>query len=328
MEPDRVPTIEMIRTTAERISPYLIRTPVHHWQSEALNHLVGGDHGLWLKLEQWQRSGTFKARGVLSNILALDPAQRQRGVTAMSAGNHAVAVAWGAHRFGISAKVVMQATANPARVALARSLGADILLAPDGPTGFAMTEQIAREEGRTFIHPFDGELTALGTATLGLEFAEQVPALDAVLIAVGGGGLAGGAGRALRLLNPNCRLIGVEPAGADVMRRSFERGSAQKVDATRTIADSLAPPMTTPYSYSLCRATLDSLVTVTDDEIRRAMDLLFTELKLAVEPAAAAATAAFMHERAGSLRGQRVGIVICGSNIDVNSFTDLLNFTS
>lgn len=315
-----LPDWSEIRAAATAISPYVEKTPVHRWQGPELAKLVGEDTEVWLKLELWQRSGTFKARGVIANLVAMTDEQKRRGVTAMSAGNHAVAVAWGAQRFGVSAKVVMQASANPARVALAKSYGAEVLMAADGPSGFALADQIAADEGRAFIHPFDGVATSLGTGSLGVELAAQVPNLDAAIIAVGGGALAGGAARAIKFLQPRCQTIGVEPDGADSMHRSFAAGSAQRLERVSTIADSLAPPMTLPYTYALCRASLDRLVKVTDDQIRSAMGLLFREMKLAVEPAAAAATAALVEHQAGDLRGKRVAVVVCGSNIDLATF--------
>ena len=242
----------------------------------------------------------------------------------MSAGNHAIAVAWAARQLGVSAKVVMQASANPARVAAARAHGAEVLTAADGPTGFALAEQIAADEGRTFIHPFEGERTALGTATVGLELVEQAPGLDAVIVAIGGGGLAGGAATAIKLLSPACRIFGVEPEGADSMHRSFAAGSPQRLERVQTIADSLGPPMALPYSFGLCRSALDRLVKVTDDEIRAAMGLLFRDMKLAVEPGGAASTAALVFRLREELRGARVGVIVCGSNIDADTFASLL----
>lgn len=311
---------EQIERTAAAIAPYIQQTPVHRWHGREIESLMTPETRVLLKLELFQSSGTFKARGVIANLLSLSDEERRRGVTAMSAGNHAIAVAWGAAQFGISAKVVMQANANPARVAAARSWGAEVVSAVDGPTGFAMAEEIAAIEGRRFIHPFDGVQTTLGTASLGLEFARQAPGLDAVIIAIGGGGLAGGAGRALKLLQPRCEVIGVEPEGADSMHRSFAAGTAQRIDRVDTIADSLAPPMALPYGYAMCRASVDRLVKVSDAEIRAAMGLLFREMKLAVEPAGAAAVAALVYRLRAELRGRRVGVVVCGSNIDAASF--------
>ena len=166
------------------------------------------------------------------------------------------------------------------------------------------------------MHPFEGPRTALGTATLGLEFMEQVPDLDAVVVPIGGGGLCAGVAAAVKLARPGCRVIGVEPEGADSMRRSFAAGSPQAIDAVRTIADSLGAPHAAPYSFALCRRYVDELVTVDDDALRRAMVLLFASAKLAVEPAGAATTAALCGPLRESLDGRRVGLVVCGANID------------
>ncbi|MGA1729052.1 MAG: threonine ammonia-lyase [Steroidobacteraceae bacterium] len=322
------PNLEAIREMAARLSPWTSRTPVHVWRGREIDALLGSGTEVTLKLELFQHSGTFKARGVMANLLALRTEQARAGITAMSAGNHAIAVAWAAHQLGLSAKVVMQASANPARVAAARAWGAEVLIAVDGPTGFALAEKIAAEEGRTFIHPFEGPLTALGTATLGLELIEQAPELDAVILGVGGGGLAGGASAVIRLLEPACRVYGVEPEGADSMHRSFAAGSPQRLESVRTIADSLGPPMALPYSFELCRRGLHELVMVSDDEIVQAMGLLFREMKLAVEPGGAASTAALIYRLRDELRGARVGVVLCGSNIDLGSFHRLLESAS
>ncbi len=184
--------------------------------------------------------------------------------------------------------------------------------------------QIQEEEDRFLVHPFEGPLTALGTATLGLEFAEQAPDLDAIIIPIGGGGLAAGVAAAFKQLQPQCRVYGVEPEGADSMRRSFVAGSVQAIDKVRTIADSLGAPMALPYSFDLCRRYVDEIVLVSDDEMRAAMRLLFLGMKLAVEPAGAAATAALCGPLLDDLRGKRIGIIVCGSNIDSTTFAQMI----
>jgi threonine dehydratase len=181
---------------------------------------------------------------------------------------------------------------------------------------FERVKQIEATEGRTFVHPFEGPLTALGTATLGLEFMEQVPDLDAVIVPIGGGGLCAGVSAAVKLSAPACRVFGVEPEGADSMHRSFAAGSPQAIESVKTIADSLGAPYATPYSFGLCRRYVDELVLVDDDALRRAMRLLMTSAKLAVEPAGAAATAALCGPLRERLAGKRVGLIVCGANID------------
>jgi threonine dehydratase len=249
-------------------------------------------------------------------MLDLAPEVLARGVTAVSAGNHAMAVAYAAAVLGTTAKVVMPKTANAYRVARCREMGATVELAQDVHEAFARVKQIEREEGRAFVHPFEGPLTALGNATLGLELVEQAGPLDAVIVPIGGGGLCAGVAAAVKLLSPQTQVFGVEPEGADSMRRSFDAGSPQKIDAVRTIADSLGAPHAAPYSFALCRRYVDDVVLVSDDELRRAMRLLFASAKLAVEPAGAAATAALLGPLRERLQNRRVGVIVCGANID------------
>lgn len=272
------------------------------------------------KFELLQASGTFKARGAFSNLLALGDDQRKAGVTCVSAGNHAVAVAYAAMRLAIPAKVVMIKTASPARIALCHQYGAEVILAEDGPSAFETVRRIEREEGKFFVHPFNGYRTVLGTATLGYEWLEQAGKLDAVIVPIGGGGLMAGVSTAIKLIDPHCQVIGVEPEGADAMHRSFATQGPVKMGAMQSIADSLMAPHTEQYSYDLCRQNVDQLVTVTDDDLRGAMRLLFDQLKLATEPACAAATAALTGKLKDELAGKRVGVLLCGTNTDPATF--------
>lgn len=176
-------------------------------------------------------------------------------------------------------------------------------------------------EGRFFVHPFEGYRTALGTATLGLEFCEQIPDLDAVVVPIGGGGLCAGVSMALKLLRPRCLVFGVEPVGADSMHRSFAAGSPQAIEKVETIADSLGAPYAAPYTFELCRRNVDELVLVDDDAMRSAMLLLFRAAKLAVEPASAAPLAALCGPLRDRLSGKRVGLIVSGANIDRETFS-------
>ncbi|MFK7956926.1 MAG: pyridoxal-phosphate dependent enzyme [Lysobacterales bacterium] len=315
-------SIDRVKQTAQLLDPFVNRTPVTPWIGPELARRFPKNTQVSAKLELFQHAGTFKARGALSNILRLNRGQRGNGVTAMSAGNHAVAVAYAAKVAGVDAKVVMQKTANPARVELAKGFGAEILMAEDGPTGFALAEKISADEGRAFIHPFDGLDTALGTATLGLEMHQQLGELDVLIVAIGGGGLAGGVSAITRLLNPHCHIIGVEPEGADSMHRSFASGQPENIGIPKTIADSLAPPMTLDLPYSLCRQNINELISVSDAELIDAMGLIFRDMKLAVEPACAAATAALL-KVVYDHPGKHIGLVFCGSNIDWASFASI-----
>ena len=317
---ERPPTLDEIRAAREMLGPKVRQTPVWRWRGREIDEAAGAGTEVWLKLELFQYTGTFKARGALVNMLALDQATLARGVTAVSAGNHAMAVAYAARVLGTRAKVVMFRGADPARVAGCEAYGAEVILADDVHKAFDEVRRIEREEGMTFVHPFEGFRTALGTATVGLELAAQVPDLDAVVVPIGGGGLCGGISAAVKLAQPECRVYGVEPEGADTMHRSFASGEPEAIDRVDTIADSLGAPHTAPYTLSLCRRYVDRLVKVDDDGLRRAMLLTFQGAKLAVEPAGAAALAALCGPLREELAGRRVALVVCGSNIDPAAF--------
>jgi len=314
------PTIAEIRAAREGLGGLVVETPVWWWRSDALARAAGPDTEVLLKLELFQYAGSFKPRGALCNMRALSPEQLARGVTAVSAGNHAMAVGYAARALGTSARVVMPKSANPARVQGCRDYGADVELVEDVHRAFDRVREIEAQEGRAFIHPFEGPLTALGTATLGLELCAQAPDLDAVVIPIGGGGLCAGVAAAVKQLSPRTLVFGVEPEGADSMHRSFASGKPEAIDKVRTIADSLGAPHAAPYSFALCRKYVDDLAKVSDDEIRAAMLLLFRSAKLAVEPAGAAATAALCGPLRERLAGKRVALIVCGANIDRETF--------
>lgn len=317
-----MPTITLaeIEETRRLIDPYIVETPVWQWRYRELDDAIGGETQVFLKLELFQYTGSFKPRGALSVMLDLNPEALQRGVTAVSAGNHAIAVGYAARILGTTARVVMPKSSNPARIAGCKAYGAEVDLVEDVVQAFERVHQIEAEEGRTFVHPFEGPLTARGTATVGLELCRQVPDLDAVIIPIGGGGLCAGISRAVKLLQPRCLVFGVEPEGADTMHRSFASGKPEAIPAVKTIADSLGAPHAAPYSFEMCRQNVDELALVNDDELRRAMALLFRGAKLAVEPAGAASTAALCGALAQRLRGKRVGLIVSGTNIDIHSF--------
>jgi threonine dehydratase len=320
MMPTNVPSVAQMRAAGESLAPHVFCTAIQLWHGARVRERLGEHAQIILKLELFQRTGTFKVRAAMLNVLALTADERARGVTAVSAGNHAIAVACAAERAGVSAKVVMLATASALRVAAARAYGAEVIISGDGRAAFALAEQIRATEGRTFIHPFDGRNVVLGTSCVGVELLDQARDLDAVVVAIGGGGLMAGVAAAVKQMKPGCLVYGVEPIGADVMSRSFRLAAPQSMDHIDTIADSLAPPMTTQATYDVCRRFVDDIVTVSDDEICAALALLFREAKLAVEPAGAAAAAAVLGPLAARLRGKRVGVVVCGANIDSDSF--------
>ena len=326
MDTDRVeiPTLDAIRANRARLGDLVITTPIRLLVDDAIADAVGGSTRVWLKEELFQRTGSFKPRGALSVMLDLDAAALARGVTGVSAGNHAISLGYSARRLGTTAKVVMPKNANAFRVQVCRELGATIELVDNVHEAFARVKEIEATEGRTFVHPYEGPKTALGTASVGMEFIDQVHAagasLDAVIVAAGGGGLTAGVACAVKQMSPQTAVYVVEPEGADTLSRSFKAGSPQSIEAVRTIADSLGAPRCEPYSFALNRRFVDEVVLVNDDQIREAMRLLFRAAKLAVEPAGAAALAALMHPLRARLQGKSVGIVVCGANIDPETF--------
>jgi threonine dehydratase len=317
-------TLAEIRAARDLLGDRVLKTPVQTLTGPAVEAAFAPGTQPILKLELFQRTGSFKARGALLNMLALGEAERRRGICAISAGNHAIAAAFAAREVGTSAKVVMKVGANPFRVAECRRYGAEIEFAPDFHEAFRRVQEIQDSEGRTLIHPFEGLRVATGTGTLGLEFLEQVPDLDAVIVPVGGGGLAAGVSSAIKLLNPRCEVLGVEPYGADTMFRSFAAGSPQGIEKIDTIADSLGSPYALPISFALCRANLDDVVRIHDAEMIGAMRFLLEHARLAVEPAGSAATAALLGPFRERLAGRRVGLIVCGSNMDAAGFARLV----
>jgi len=308
------------RQLGERV----LTTPVQLLSGPAVDEAFAAGTQVVLKLELFQRTGSFKPRGALLNVMALTDAERERGVCAISAGNHAIATAYAARCVGASAKVVMVASANPFRIEQCRRYGAELELAADVHAGFRRVREIQDTEGRAFIHPYEGLRVALGTGTLGVEFMAQAPDLDAVIVPIGGGGLAAGVSAAIKLLRPGCEVFGVEPFGADTMYRSFAAGAPAAIDKVATIADSLGAPYATPMAFALCRAHLDGLVRVSDPELVNAMRFLLEHAHLAVEPAGAAATAALLGPLREPMAGRRVGLIVCGANIDSASFARLV----
>jgi len=318
------PKIEEIRALRSRLTEQTLRTPVT--RCAAIEDRLGNGTEVMAKLEFLQRTGTFKARGALATLQSLSAEEHANGVTAVSAGNHAIATAFAARVTGTTAKVVMTRSANPARVAACQSYGAEVVLADDVHQAFALAQEIRDQEGRFFVHPFEGEAVALGTGTVGLEICEQVQAFDAIVIPVGGGGLIAGVSNAVKQLRPDVEVIGVEPKGADSMHRSFASGKPESLDKVTTIADSLGAPYAMPYSFELARQNVDRLVRVDDADIRKAMGFLFKSMNIAVEPACATSTAALLGPLRESLRDKTVVLVMCGSNIDWATFSQQADF--
>ena len=316
-------SLKQIRCTAERLVPYIDPTPLLRCYDQRVIDATGSDE-LTLKLEFLQRTGSFKVRGAINNILTRPDGDEGKGVTAVSAGNHAIAVAYAAQVLGVSAKVLMPRKASPARIEKCTSYGAEIVFFDDIGEGFGKMNAIAMAEDRTMVHPFDGMATLQGTATVGLEIGDALNDIDVVIVAVGGGGLIGGVGSALKAMKPGIQVIGVEPEGACGMTQSLERGEALESVAVKTIADSMGAPLHCVESFAVCQRVINRMVLVNDDALCQAMALIYDTFRFALEPAGVSVIAALTGPLTGSLRGQRITALLCGSNIDESTWCDLV----
>lgn len=283
------------------------------------------------KLELFQHSGSFKMRGALSVIDSLTKEQREAGIVAGTGGNHGIAVA--AAAYAISARdgatipttIVVPATMNPFRRSILERFNSEVVTVPTITDVIETMHLLARERQLTVVHPFENPKIALGTATLGLEFLDQVHELDVVIVPIGGGGLASGVASIIKQISPKTLVYGVEPVGAQSMTYSLSQGTASKLPSPpKSIADSLCAPLSEPHSFAMCQRYLDNIVLVTDEELSLGMRVLFEHLKLAVEPAGAAATAALLGPLRGKFCDKRVGIIVCGANIDTTTHTQLI----
>jgi threonine dehydratase len=271
-----------------------------------------------VKLENLQMTGSFKERGALSRLLTLRPDERARGVVAASAGNHGLALAYHARRLGIGATIVVPEWAPLIKVTRCRQLGATVVLAGlDYDEAYAEARRREAATGAIFVHPFDDPAVIAGQGTLGLELLEQVPDLEAVVVPVGGGGLIGGVGVAVKARAPRVEVIGVQAAALPAMRTALEQGGPTPLPPGPTIADGIAVRRVGALTYELCRRYVDEIVTVDEAEIANAILLLLEIEKTVVEGAGATTLAAVLNKKV-PLAGKRVALVLSGGNIDVN----------
>jgi threonine dehydratase len=299
------PTRDDIARARETLGDRLHRTPT--FGSRTLSELTGAR--VHLKAELFQRTGSFKPRGVLNKLASLGAAEKAAGVCTWSAGNAAQAVAYAAALEGLPCRVFMWLTANPGKVAATRGYGADIDLDADGAAeAFERVVAYAEQTGSTFVHPFDDPVLQAGHGTLGLEIEEEVPGVDVVVVPVGGGGLIAGVASAV-----GCRVVGVEPEGAASLTAALEAGTPVPIQP-KTVADGLGAPFTGVGTLAVCAERVDHVVLVTEAEIEEAFRFLYARAKLACEPAGAASTAALLAGKVALERGERVVAVVSGGN--------------
>ena len=319
------PSLAEVKANYQKLKSKLVLTPVVGLNTMgSIPHQLDGAR-VHLKLECFQHTGTFKARGALTTVANTAREVLQSGIVAVSAGNHGAATAFAASQQGYRSLVFMMQPANPFRAALCKSFGADVTVVPAGAHPFKEAQKHIEAHGGFLMHPFEGPLIALGTGSLALEFLEQVPDLEVLVVAIGGGGLAGGFSAVAKQINPKLKVYGVEPFGADSMFQSIHANRPVAIERVATIADSLGAPNAEPYSFSLCQAYLDEVVRISDDQLCDGLYQLFVDHKLAVEPAGAAALAAINGPLRDKVLGKKVGVVVCGANIDADSFCKFLS---
>lgn len=312
-----------IREAAGRIAPHLHRTPV--LSSRTLGERAGVQ--LWLKAENLQKTGSFKPRGALNVVLGLPPERRARGLVTVSAGNHAQAVAWAASVVGVPCTVVMPADAPRSKADAVRGYGASIISHADRATLFDRLREEEARTGAAFVHPFDDPAGLAGAGTVGSELIEQMHEHggppDAVLVAIGGGGLMAGVACAVKALAPACRVIGVELADGPGMTPALVAGKPVPVPRPRSLADGLTPPFVGALPLEAARRHVDEIVLVSEDDVALGMRALYERAKLVAEGSGAAATGALLAGRVKFAPGTRVLAIVSGGNVDPERFCAL-----
>jgi threonine dehydratase len=312
--------LEDVEAARRAIGSRLHRTPV--FGSATLGGLTGAR--VFLKAELFQKTGSFKPRGVLTNLAALGDQERERGVIGISAGNHAQALAWGAAEEGIDALLVMWRGASESKIEATRGYGAEVDLESPGPTeAFDRLAELVQRTGRTLVHPFDHPLTIAGQGTVGLEVLEDVPDADVVLVPVGGGGLIAGVATAVKARAPNARVIGVEPELSPALHEALAAGKPVPVEP-RSIADGLGAPFAGAHGLEICRERVDHVVLVREGEIEQGMRFLYTRAKLACEPAAGAPVGALLAGKVPLEPGETVVVVVSGGNVAAETAVAIL----
>ena len=309
-----------IQSAAARLAGTAHRTPVA--TSRTANQRTGAE--LFFKCENLQRMGAFKFRGAYNALSQFTPEQRRAGVVAFSSGNHAQAIALSGRLLGIPATIVMPNDAPLMKVDATRGYGAEVQLYNRYKEDReAIGRQLADERGMTLIPPFDHPHVMAGQGTAALELIEDAGSLDVLLVCVGGGGLISGCAVAAKHALPQCRVIGVEPEAGNDAQQSLRRGEIVHIDVPQTIADGAQTQAPGRFTFPVIRALVDDVLTVTDQQLVLTMRFFAERMKMVVEPTGCLAAAAVL-EGMLDVKGQRVGIIISGGNVDVDRYAELL----
>lgn len=317
-----MPTLNDVRAARERIRDRLVLTPCT--PSEAFGEMFGGK--AFFKLENLQRTGSFKERGALNSMLSLTDDERRAGVIAASAGNHAQGVAFHARRLGIPATIVMPERTPLIKVSNTERYGARVVMhGTVYDEAMAEAMRIRADEGQALIHPFDMDSVIAGQGTIGLELLEQCPEMDVVVVPVGGGGLIGGIAMAIKEIRPEVRVVGVESSALPAALRAREAHGLVTIPPAETIADGIAVRRIGECTFGLIERYVDELVAVDEEEIASAVLLLLEREKTVAEPAAAVTVAACVYGRLGGLVGKNVVMLLSGGNVDVTLVSRIID---
>jgi threonine dehydratase len=312
-------TLRDFEEVRARIAPHIKRTPL--LTSRQLNEITGYD--IRLKAEMFQRVGSYKIRGPLNKFALMSEEDKRRGVVCSSAGNHAQGVALAAKIHGIRAVVCMAKNATPAKIAATKGYGAEVVLhGMIWDEANEKAKELVRDEGLTYVHPFDDAQLIAGQGTLGLEIVQDWPDVDAVIVPIGGGGLISGVSMAVKSHNPKAKVIGVESSDGPAMKRSLEAGHLETIDC-KTIIDGLRVRRCGELNFSVVQRFVDDIVALPDREIFDAMIWVMERCKLVLEGAAAAPVAALLHGLVRLPAGSKVAVVLSGGNVNLDQLRGL-----
>jgi threonine dehydratase len=315
-----VVTLTHIQDARAAIADRIHRTPL--LSSRSIGARIGAS--AYLKAEPFQRTGSFKVRGVFNRLRLMSPEQRRAGVIGWSAGNHAAALAYAANTLGIPCTVVMPESAVKSKVEACKSYGAEIVQHGVGMETYNRMQQLREEKSLTLVHPFDDLEVIAGAGTIGLEILDDLPHVDVIVVPVGGGGLISGIATAIKSIRPQTKVYGVEPEGAAGLTAALREGKVVRLERTQTIADGLAAPFTGDNALKHVHAFVDDVVLVNDDEIAAALRYMLERTKVLVEPAGAAATAALLMNRIPLSAHAHVVAIASGGNVDASRLREIL----
>ncbi|MBZ0217580.1 MAG: pyridoxal-phosphate dependent enzyme [Fimbriimonadaceae bacterium] len=313
-------SLEDIQAAAQRIAPYIHRTPLLH--SNTLSRMTG--HEVYLKAELFQKAGSYKPRGMLNRLMQMSDRERAAGAITFSAGNAAQGLAYAGGIVGVKTTVVMPESASPAKAQATRDYGGEVMMMGGPAECLDLCLQLVEERGMTFISSYDDIVLMTGHASLGLEIVKDMEGVDAIFAGIGGGGMAGGLGLAMSALGHHARLIGVEPVGAPAMYESLKTGAPVKLETVNTIADGLAAPSAGAISFEIVRERFEDVLLVEDQQIADAMALLMSRCKLFAEPAGSAALAGLLGNQVDLAPDSKIVVLVSGGNIDFDRLARII----